>query len=126
MDRIDNSTNELAASDFPNIHIFSAADNSTFPANSTSPEAAVMQAFLPDPGTDHGSLGTPLANTWFPANSTTVAKFSALCFLTARRIAIDADALALGTYSTNGTTAKRHYGLIQSAKGGTPIQGIQQ
>ena len=119
MGQVDNSAAEEAAADAPDlrgrIKLFSAPDNQTFPANSSSPLAGAPQRYLPDdcgagpPGNCGG--GAPTATTWYEANSTSVKRYSALCYLVAREM--------VRKHSDTTTV----WGLVQSAKGGTPVEG---
>ena len=119
MGQVDNSAAEEAAADAPDlrgrIRLFSAPDNPTFPANSSSPLAGAPQRYLPDdcgtgpPGNCGG--GAPTATTWYEANSTSVKRYSALCYLVAREM--------VRKHSDTTTV----WGLVQSAKGGTPVEG---
>jgi hypothetical protein len=117
MDRIDNAAAEEAAADADNlkgrIRLFSAPDNETWPANSSSIYSMSPQKYLPDDcGMDHCGAGAPSAVKWFEANSTSIKGFSALCYLVAREM----------VQSHPGDTSTV-WGLVQSAKGGTPIEG---
>jgi hypothetical protein len=119
MDQIDNSKTEEAAADAAGlkgrIKLFSAPDNKAFAGNSSNPAAASPQKYPPEdcnsagPGACGG--GAPTAVTWYEANSTTVDRFSALCYLVAREM--------VRSQPDDNTT----WGLIQSAKGGTPVEG---
>ena len=94
MGQVDNSMAELAAADAADlagrIRLFSAPDNESFPANSSSPLSAFPQKYLPEDCSEGkpGACGegAPTAVKWYPANSTTVHGFSALCYLVAQEM----------------------------------------
>ena len=57
----------------------------------------------------------PAAATWYEANSTTIKRFSALCYLVAREM--------VRRGGGAGASSATRWGLVQSAKGGTPVEG---
>ena len=67
------------------IRLFSAPDNATWPRNSSSAEGAAPQKYLPEDCSGGG--GAPTSAQWYDANSTTIKRFSALCYLVAREMA---------------------------------------
>ena len=109
----------MARSVCDRLRVATAPDNKTWPANSSSVGGASPQKYLPDDcqqaGAPPGNCGegAPTAVRWYDANSTTVVQFSALCYLVAREMII--------THLPSDTTTV--YGLVQSAKGGTPVEG---
>lgn len=101
---IDTKAEVLAAAGRPNVHLFSIPDDggwggSVFPANAPMPLA---HRFPP-----------AYTTQWVLATSATVAPFSAICYLTA------VDLLGRFPAARDGA---RHIGLIQAAKGGTPVE----
>ena len=101
---IDTASTVLAAANRSNVHLFSVPDvggwgGSVFPANAAVP----LQHAFP------AEYDTP----WQLATSSTVAPFSAICFLTAVKILSRMPAAAQDSH---------HIGLVQAAKGGTPVE----
>jgi sialate O-acetylesterase len=94
---IDDGAAAVAAANHPNLHLYSAPDNSTYP-DQFHPTSIVYEF----PGPTEWSICTP----------TTAKDFSAICYLT-----------AINLMQLLGDQGSRHIGLIQSAKGGTPVEG---
>ena len=86
-------------------------DNVSLIANATTPEIRLFQVPI------HTSLfplpvGTPIGSNWTTASPRSVARFSALCYLTAREIS--------SRVACNGGPCR--FGLIQSCLGSTDVQ----
>eukprot|EP00041_Stephanoeca_diplocostata_P003301 m.33309 g.33309 ORF g.33309 m.33309 type:complete len:596 (+) comp14225_c0_seq1:347-2134(+) len=96
VNEIDAKDSVLAAADRPNLRLFSATDDTTFPSN-TPPTGKPANHF-------------PRPVSWVISNAGTAASFSAVCYLSAINI--------MKLHSGG-----RAIGLIQTAKGGTPIEG---
>lgn len=80
-----------------NIRLFSAPDDANYPEEFDFHDQAM---FYPD----------SYNLSWVHASSTTVAKFSAICYMAATQV-------------MDSQTKSNPIGLIQSAKGGTPVEG---
>lgn len=91
-----NRSSELARADRPNVHLF------------LMPESTMQYPWADDP------YPQPTANvsgSWTLSTNVTAAPFSAVCYLAVR------DWLAM-----QGAEHSRHVGLVQAAKGGTPVE----